>query len=253
MSAVVSSSERLTEAEETEALRTKTEVVVERLRRIVREYSPAALATALGPESMVLIDLIARERLPIVIFTIDTGRLPAETYELLARTSQRYAETGLRIEVYFPRQEAVEEYVNAHGINAFYDSVALRRRCCEIRKVEPLRRALAGRRAWITGLRADQTETRSNLNVQAFDSIHGIEKFNPLIDWSAEEVWSYLRLHQVPYNRLHDQFYTSIGCAPCTRPVTVGEDARAGRWWWEQEQSKECGLHLGRSPERRSA
>lgn len=253
MSALVSQENRQT-PEHSDALRSKTEAVVNVLQRIVRDYSPAALATALGPESMVLIDLIAREQLPIVVFTIDTGRLPAETYELLARTSRRYAEKGLRIEVYFPRQDAVEEFVNHHGINAFYDSVELRRRCCEIRKVEPLRRALAGRRAWITGLRSEQSETRSHLGVQAFDPVHGIEKFNPLIDWSAEDVWSYLRLHEVPYNSLHDQFYASIGCAPCTRPITPGEDPRAGRWWWEHGENKECGLHLLKGPvQRRSA
>jgi len=252
MSALVSP-DKLADPKQADALRVKTDAVLEVLRRIVRDYSPAALATALGPESMVLIDLIARERLPIIVFTIDTGRLPAETYELLARASRHYAESGVRIEVYFPRQDAVEEYVNTYGINAFYDSVELRQRCCEIRKVEPLRRALSGRRAWITGLRAEQTETRSQLGVQAFDPVHGIEKFNPLIDWSAEEVWSYLRLHQVPYNSLHDQFYTSIGCAPCTRPVTPGEDPRAGRWWWERGESKECGLHLKRAAQRRSA
>lgn len=222
----------------------KIETVRTVLRRIARDYSPAALATALGPESMVLIDIIARERLPIVVFTIDTGRLPAETYDLLARTTQRYAPEGLRIAVYFPRQEAVEAYVNAHGINAFYDAPGLRQRCCEIRKVEPLRRALTGRRAWITGLRAEQAPSRNELALQSYDPDHGIEKFNPLVDWTAQEVWSYLREHQVPYNALHDQFYASIGCEPCTRPITVGEDPRAGRWWWEQGQSKECGLHV---------
>ena len=243
----------VTESRDTDVLNVKTREVVELLRRVARDYSPAALATALGPESMVLVDLIAKERLPIVVFTIDTGRLPAETYELLARTSQHYASAGLRIEVYFPRQESVEQYVNAHGINAFYDSVQMRRRCCEIRKVEPLRRALAGRRAWITGVRADQADSRSNLGVQHFDRERGIEKFNPLIDWTARDVWSYLHAHGVPYNRLHDQFYTSIGCAPCTRPVTPGEDPRAGRWWWEQGEVKECGLHFQPMSERRSA
>lgn len=243
MSAVLTS-ELPTESGALHAAERKIEAVRGLLRRIVRDFSPAALATALGPESMVLIDIIARERLPIVVFTVDTGRLPAETYDLLARTTQRYAPQGLRIEVYFPRQEAVETYVNTHGINAFYDAVELRRRCCEIRKVEPLRRALAGRRAWITGLRAEQAPSRSMLTEQSYDAEHGIEKFNPLVDWTSEEVWTYLREHQVPYNALHDQFYPSIGCAPCSRAVTLGEDPRAGRWWWEQGASKECGLHV---------
>lgn len=246
MSAVISSAS-LAAAPSRQTIDSKADAVVDLLRRVARDYSPAALATALGPESMVLIDMIARERLPLAVFTIDTGRLPAETYDLLARTSEHYSAVGLRIEVYFPQQESVEEYVNTYGINAFYDAVPLRQRCCEIRKVEPLRRALAGRKAWITGLRADQSGTRSNLTVQSFDPTHGIEKFNPLIDWTTQEVWAYLRKHQVPYNSLHDHFYASIGCAPCTRPVALGEDPRAGRWWWERNENKECGLHLARS------
>jgi phosphoadenosine phosphosulfate reductase len=172
---------------------------------------------------------------------LDTGRLPAETYDLMAATEKHY---NTKLKVFFPNAEKVETYVNTNGINAFYESIDFRKACCFMRKVEPLQRALKGKKAWITGMRAEQSATRVNLPVREFDSGNQLEKFNPLSDWTEKEVWAYIRLHEVPYNRLHDQFYPSIGCAPCTRAVAMGEDVRAGRWWWEDPNSKECGLHV---------
>lgn len=197
-------------------------------------------ANSFGAEDMVLTDLILKEGLPIEIFSLDTGRLPAETYTLMGEVEKHYA---TKLKVYFPDSSAVEQYVRTHGINAFYDSVELRKACCHVRKVEPLRRALASKRAWITGMRAAQSATRTDLPVRQFDEGNGLEKYNPLSDWSEAEVWAYIRIHGVPYNALHDQFYPSIGCAPCTRAIAVGEDVRAGRWWWENPENKECGLH----------
>jgi phosphoadenosine phosphosulfate reductase len=149
-----------------------------------------------------------------------------------------------KLKVYFPKHEVVEQYVQTKGINAFYESIDFRKACCHMRKVEPLQRALNGKQAWITGMRAEQATTRANLPVQEFDEGNKLEKFNPLSDWTEQEVWAYIRLHEVPYNKLHDAFYPSIGCAPCTRAVAIGEDVRAGRWWWEDPTSKECGLHV---------
>jgi phosphoadenosine phosphosulfate reductase len=213
------------------------------LRRAAREFAPAAFANSLGAEDMVLTDLIFTAELPIEVFTLDTGRLPNETYTLLDAIAVRY---GKRPEVLFPRAEAVEAYVADHGVNGFYNSVELRKACCQIRKVEPLRRGLAGKKAWITGLRRAQAVTRGGLAEELFDAEYRLMKFNPLADWNDEEVWAYVRTHAVPYNALHDRGYPSIGCAPCTRAITAGEDVRAGRWWWENPESKECGLHTGR-------
>jgi phosphoadenosine phosphosulfate reductase len=190
---------------------------------------------------MVLTDLILKHAPKIEIFTLDTGRLPAETYDLIGKIKEHY---GLNIRVYFPEATAVEAYVNQNGLNAFYESVDLRKSCCHIRKVEPLRRALKGKKAWITGMRREQAVSRQNLAESEFDADNGLQKFNPLIDWTEKEVWNYIRTNKIPYNALHDKFYPSIGCAPCTRSVTPGEDVRAGRWWWEQENGKECGLHV---------
>jgi len=217
------------------------------LGEIARDFSPAAFASSLGAEDMVLTDLIIRDRLDIEIFSLDTGRLPLETYELIAEVKRHY---GLALRLYYPRHDLVEAYTHANGINAFYESVELRKGCCFARKVEPLQRALAGRKAWITGLRAAQAATRDGLPVRSFDAANGdggLEKFNPLAAWSEDEVWAYILLNEVPYNALHDSFYPSIGCAPCTRPITPGEDVRAGRWWWENPESKECGLHVRRA------
>lgn len=212
------------------------------LRRAAREFAPAAFSSSLGAEDMVLTDLIFTNRLRIEVFTLDTGRLPNETYALIDTITVRYGE---RLRVLYPSTEAVESFVKDHGINGFYGSVVLRKACCQIRKVEPLRRALAGKRAWVTGLRRSQSVTRGDVAVESFDAEHGLMKFNPLADWSDKEVWTYIGLRQVPYHPLHDRGYPSIGCAPCTRAISAGEDARAGRWWWEHPESRECGLHVG--------
>lgn len=212
------------------------------LRAIAQGFSPAVLASSLSAEDMVLTHAIAAARLPIGVFVLDTGRLNAETLALVGETERIY---GLKIEVYRPVAKDVAHYVGVHGRDAFYNSVELRKRCCEIRKVEPLGRALAGKRAWITGQRRSQAANRAQLAEREHDAAHGLEKFNPLAAWTESEVWDYLRLHRVPYNRLYDQGYRSIGCAPCSRPVLPSEDVRAGRWWWEQPEHKECGLHVG--------
>ncbi|MDC8757671.1 phosphoadenylyl-sulfate reductase [Janthinobacterium fluminis] len=211
------------------------------LERIARDFTPAVFASSLAAEDMVLTDLILKARLPIGIFSLETGRLHAATLAVLDKIKASY---GADITLYRPQPEAVDAYVAQHGLNAFYDSVELRRECCRIRKVEPLGRALAGNKAWITGQRRAQSTTRAELHVEEADPAHGMTKFNPLADWSEDDVWHYIRSHGVPYNALHDQGYPSIGCQPCTRAVEPGEDVRAGRWWWENPDSKECGLHM---------
>jgi len=210
------------------------------LQRAAADHAPAVLASSFGAEDMVLIDLIATHALPIGVFTLDTGRLPDETHALIDRVRARYA---IAIDVFLPDAAALEPFVRMHGVNAFYDGPALRERCCALRKTAPLARALAGKRAWITGLRREQSVTRRDVTVEAVDAVHGLVKFNPLADWTREDVWAYLRENDVPYNTLHDRGYASIGCAPCTRAIEPGEDERAGRWWWEDAERKECGLH----------
>jgi phosphoadenosine phosphosulfate reductase len=211
------------------------------LARIARAHGPSALASSLQAEDMVLTDVILRHGLQIDIFTLDTGRLHADTLEVVEAIHRRY---GYHVAVYKPDAAAVAAYVAGFGRDAFYESVDLRKRCCQIRKVEPLRRALQGRKSWITGQRRAQAVTREALPLEELDAAHGLVKFNPLADWSENEIWDFLNLHRVPYNRLHDQGYRSIGCAPCTRPTVAGEDVRAGRWWWESQESRECGLHV---------
>lgn len=211
------------------------------LRRIALEHGPAALASSLSAEDMVITDAILRHSLDIGIFTLDTGRLHADTLNVIAAIRERY---GYEVQVFRPDPVSVAEYVASFGDDAFYESVELRKRCCHIRKVEPLERALAGRKAWITGQRRGQATTRAELKTQEDDAARGIVKFNPLADWSEDEVWATIRERDILYNRLHDQGYRSIGCAPCTRPTIAGEDARAGRWWWELNEARECGLHL---------
>ena len=201
-----------------------------------------ALASSLGAEDQVLTDLLFQIEPRARIFTLDTGRLPQETYDVLAATRQKY---HCPIEVLFPERAAVEEMVTAHGPNLFYERVELRQLCCAVRKVEPLKRKLATLRAWICGLRKEQAASRENIAPVEWDAVHQLVKINPLCDWSAAEIWQYLREHHVPYNALHDQGYPSVGCAPCTRAVQPGEDPRAGRWYWETaQQPKECGLHV---------
>ena len=221
----------------------KIEQVVAVLTETIRDFAPVTFANSLGAEDMVLTDIIDRYQLDIDMFSLDTGRLPQETYDLMQVVRERY-KTPLRI--YFPNVKQVEAYVAEHGVNGFYDSIELRKACCHIRKVEPLRRALQGKRAWITGMRSEQASTRSNLKVSAYDMDNRMQKVNPLLEWSNAEVWEYLKHYDVPYNKLHDKFYPSIGCAPCTRAITPGEDIRSGRWWWEAPENKECGLHSGK-------
>lgn len=210
------------------------------LKNITEEYSPATFANSFGAEDMVLTDLINQYNIDIEIFSLDTGRLPAETYQLMQEVKSRYDKP---VTTYFPKTESVEEYIQKNGPNAFYQSIELRKGCCFIRKIEPLRRAIANKKAWVTGLRREQAVTRTDLPVSEWDADNGLQKFNPLADWSEDDVWEYLRNEKVPYNALHDKHYPSIGCAPCTRAIAVGEDIRAGRWWWEDPESKECGLH----------
>ncbi len=209
---------------------------------VFREFGPqVAFATSLGEEDQVLTDMIARHAPGIEVFTLDTGRLFAETYELLAKNQKKYPQ--LTLKVYYPDTKAVEEMVKSKGINLFYESVENRKLCCGVRKVEPLRRALAGKVAWITGLRRSQSLTRSDAQVFEWDEANGKIKINPLIDWSLERVRAYVKEHRVDVSPLHTQGFISIGCQPCTRAIKPGEDIRAGRWWWEQPESKECGLH----------
>jgi phosphoadenosine phosphosulfate reductase len=202
--------------------------------------SRAAFSTSFGAEDMVVLDLIHREEIAIDVLTLDTGRLPQETYALMQRVEQVY---GRCFETFYPDTGAVQALVRERGINGFYASVENRKACCEVRKVEPLKRALSGRSAWVTGLRAQQAVSRATLAARGWDGEFQIEKFNPLHDWSEQQVWEYIRGREVPYNALHDQHYPSIGCAPCTRAIAVGEDIRAGRWWWENGDTRECGLH----------
>lgn len=225
----------------TASVAAKTAAAQVLLADIAGNWSPATFANSLGAEDMVLTDLIVKTGLPIEIFSLDTGRLPLETYDLMAAVDQHY---GLKLKIYFPQSDAVENYVRANGINAFYESIELRKGCCYMRKVEPLQRALAGKKAWITGLRAQQATTRSGLPTREYDEGNKLEKFNPLANWSEKEVWTYIKQNAVPYNALHDKFYPSIGCAPCTRAISLGEDVRSGRWWWESPELKECGLHV---------
>ncbi len=201
----------------------------------------AAFATSFGAEDMVLLDLIVRHVPAIEVFTLDTGRLHEETHALMQRVEQRY---GRVVQVHFPDALALRELLRTQGVNGFYGSVEQRRACCEVRKVQPLGLALAGRGAWVTGQRAAQSATRVALRPAEPDAARpGLVKFNPLHDWTEAEVWDYLRAHEVPVNALHARGYPSIGCAPCTRAVSAGEDIRAGRWWWEDATLRECGLH----------
>lgn len=207
----------------------------------VNELFPGQVvfSTSFGQEDQVITDVIFQNKIPIKVFSIDTGRLFNETYELMEKTSLRYKST---IQVYFPNATDVESFVNKKGVNCFYESVENRKECCHIRKVIPLNRALSGAKIWITGLRAEQSPNRNDMKMIEWDEGRELYKFNPLINWTYQEVIDFLSEKQVPYNPLHDKGFVSIGCAPCTRAIEIGEDARAGRWWWETSQ-KECGLH----------
>lgn len=224
------------------ALAQRWQALVQRLADVQQRYPDAALASSLAAEDMLLTHAIYDSGLDLEVFTLDTGRLHAETLGVLGAISARY---GRDVTVFRPEAEAVEQHVAEHGAYAFYESVELRKACCQIRKVEPLRRALSGRGAWITGQRRQQSTTRGELPLQEQDPVFGLYKFNPLAEWSEDEVWGVIRALDIPYNPLHDQGYPSIGCEPCTRAIRPGEDVRAGRWWWESSDSKECGLHAG--------
>jgi phosphoadenosine phosphosulfate reductase len=201
-----------------------------------------ALASSFGAEDVVLIDMLWRLNPAARVLTLDTLRLHTETYDVIDRIRARY---GGQVEIMYPDLTAVDRLVRERGYNCFYTSVENRQACCGIRKVEPLGRALAGLDAWVTGLRRDQAASRADVKKVEIDDVHGgMLKLNPLADWSSDQVWAYIRENDVPYNALHDQGYPSIGCQPCTRPVAPDEDPRAGRWWWEQEAAKECGIHV---------
>lgn len=201
-----------------------------------------ALSASFGPEDIVILDILAGLIRKPRIFTLDTGRLPGETYELIERLRARY---GVDVEIYFPDVVAVEAMVRARGPNLFYESIDNRHECCGVRKVAPLQRALATVDGWVTGLRREQIATRAATPKVGLDLEHGlIWKVAPLADWTRDEVWQYIRDRDLPYNALHDQGYASIGCAPCTRAIEPGEDERAGRWWWESAESRECGIHV---------
>jgi phosphoadenosine phosphosulfate reductase len=217
----------------------KTSELISYLKKIEATQSPATFACSFGVEDMVLLDAIASHARKIEVFTLDTGRLPEETHSLLETVRDKYPIT---IRTYFPDAASVEEWVAQNGPNAFYKSVAQRQQCCHIRKVVPLQRALSGKKSWITGLRREQSQARQLLELEAWDKANGLTKINPLLNWTQDDVWAYVKVHDVPYNALHDRGYPSIGCAPCTRAIQPGEDIRAGRWWWEAS-SKECGLH----------
>ncbi len=204
-----------------------------------RFTSDAKFSSALGIEDQVITHLISNQATSIEIFTLDTGRLFQETYDLLDVTRSRYK---VNIKTYFPNERNVEQLVTAKGPNSFFQSVENRKECCFIRKVEPLKRALEGASIWITGIRAEQSSNRGQMQLVEWDAQHKVVKYNPLLNWSEQEVLKFVKEHKVPINTLHSKGFPSIGCAPCTRAVTHGEDPRAGRWWWEAT-SKECGLH----------
>ena len=232
-----------------EAKLAETEAV---LRRAAAEFAPITQASSLGAEDVVITHIINRLQLPISVFVLETGALHAETLALLERTQ---ATSRATVRVFQPVQEHVVQFVAREGKEAMYRSIDLRKACCHIRKVEPLNRALEGHKAWITGLRREQSAARAVVPLADDTDVAatGRIKFNPLANWTWGDVWHYIQLHGVDYNPLHDQFFPSIGCAPCTRAISLGEDFRAGRWWWEDEQAKECGLHVKNNPEEAAA
>jgi phosphoadenosine phosphosulfate reductase len=199
-----------------------------------------AFSSSLGAEDQVITDMISKIDKSAKIFTLDTGRVFPETYDLIDRTTKRY---NMPIEIYFPNAEQVEGMVKEKGINLFFESTENRKRCCHIRKIEPLKRAFKNLDVWICGLRRDQSITRTDMQFVEWDEANGLIKLNPIVDWTEKQVWDYIKANRVPYNRLHDNGFPSVGCQPCTRAITEGEDTRAGRWWWENPETKECGLH----------
>lgn len=214
---------------------------LEVLTYFIKEYDgKLALGSSLGAEDQVLTDMIAKVDKSTKIFTLDTGRVFPETYQTLHETNEKY---GINIEIYFPNSERVERMVNEKGINLFYKNIENRKTCCNVRKIEPLSRAMTDVDVWVTGIRREQSITRILTEVVEYDHINKKIKINPLLEWSEDDLWDYIKENKVPYNKLHDKGFPSIGCEPCTRAVEEGEDVRAGRWWWETPEQKECGLH----------
>ncbi len=211
------------------------------LRHFLETYSDRiALSSSLSIEDQTLTDMILKINPKARIFTLDTGRLFPETYQLIDKTNLHY---GIKMEVFCPQTEALQQFVREQGINPFYESIEKRHACCQVRKLEPLGRAFKTLDAWICGLRHEQSVTRTEMQLIEWDEKHQVLKINPLIDWTEAQVWDYIKIHHVPYNKLHDKGYPSIGCEPCTRAVKFGEDIRSGRWWWESPEHRECGLH----------
>jgi len=221
-------------------LEQKAVAVREQLAAAVRDHGRVVYSNSLGAEAMVLTDIIWTHVPAIDMFSIDTGRLHEETYEVLEKLQRRYKRP---IKVVYPDAKSLEELVEAQGINGFYHSLDARLACCHVRKIEPFKRAIAGYGAWVTGVRREQSSTRAQSKSIEWDSQYGLHKVSPLLDWTEEQVWQYIRARKLPYNLLHDRQYPSIGCSPCTRAIQPGESRRAGRWWWEQTESRECGLH----------
>lgn len=222
-------------------LKTKSATLAKRLQEIAGSHTCVRFASSLAVEDMVITDVIAKERLNIEIFTLDTGLLHKETLDLLDDIHNVYS--NIRVQRFQPHAEDTQKFVDEHGKQAYYKSVALRRQCCFLRKIEPLNRALSGADAWLTGQRREQSATRTELPLAERDQGRNMDKYNPIFDWSEQDVWAYILVHHVPYNPLYQQGFPSIGCEPCTRPIKQEEDIRAGRWWWENKDSKECGLH----------
>jgi phosphoadenosine phosphosulfate reductase len=215
--------------------------VSDTLRKLCEVFpGKVVFSTSFSYEDQVIIDIISRSA-PVQIFTLDTGRLFPETYTTWTRTLEQY---DISIQAYYPNEAELKQFVTSYGPNAFYESVELRKNCCAIRKVQPLKSALEGNAVWVTGLRAQHSSNRNDLEVLEWDETNQVIKYNPLLDWTTEQVRNYIDEHNIPYNALHDRGYVSIGCAPCTRAIKPGEDFRAGRWWWEDESKKECGLHV---------
>lgn len=224
------------------ALQGKLDQVVERLQSAWQEYGETlTFANSLGAEDALLTGLIAEQQPEIAQFVLDTGRLPEETLTLLDQVRSRWPQ--IQLQVFYPDAVQLQEFVTQEGVNAFYRSQELRKACCGVRKLEPLKRALEGKKAWITGLRREQSVTRDQLQYSQWDAGNGLQKLSPLYDWTEAEVWQAIKALKLPYNALHDQGYPSIGCAPCTRAVQPGADPRSGRWWWENPETRECGLH----------
>lgn len=226
------------------AVTRRAEGLDERLRHIASSHSNVRFASSMAVEDMVVMDAIARTGVPISVFTLDTLRLHPQSVDMIERASLHY---GIRIERFVPQPSAVEAYAQTFGLNGFYDSIEAKEQCCQVRKVQPLAEALKTASAWMTGQRSGQGVTRSVLALHEFDTQRGIDKYNPIHDWTEDEVWAYIHQYAVPFNPLYREGYASIGCDPCTRPIRQGEGVRAGRWWWLQETSKECGLHINTS------